>query len=67
MKVLRLMLVLALAVCAFAIPATPVSADCPYDCYSHGDCYEICGCLGFTTWAYCARTLNGYPGSCLCQ
>lgn len=69
MKTLRLVLVLALALCAFAVPSAPVRADeCPTDCYSQDDCYEICECwVGETTWWYCARNSpTAYPGSCYC-
>ena len=70
MKTLRLALIVALALCAFAVPTTPSRADdydCPYDCYNHDDCYEICECLGYTTWWYCARNYQpAYPGSCYC-
>ena len=67
MKSLKLVLVLALTLCAFTLPPTPLRAECPVDCYSHDDCYEICECwTGEPSWWYCAPNSGHYPGSCYC-
>jgi len=67
MKSLKLVLVLTLAICAFALPTHPLRADCPTDCFRHDDCYEVCECaIGETTWWYCAPEFGHYPGTCYC-
>jgi hypothetical protein len=70
MKVWKLVLVSALAVLAFVMPAPPVQSDWPDDCYTNdcrapgSDCQALCECLGFNSGIYVFS--GSLPGSCLC-